>query len=496
MSRFLILLLFSWLWHLPSLPAQHIFAKKTISAPKNLTVPDLKHTYSLGAKEFAHLSQGRKNNWHLLRSSHFLFERWRTEIQAPANWNRPQLLIKGDSALVLTIESNPARKRLSLQFQIFDLNDGASLYSNTYNLPLRTAEGQNPKIEFSPDRSRFVVYNYIPEDHDENTCALQVFETGRSEALREMKLDWPVFGSSTAASAHISDNGDLFFASADAATYKLRTAYWPGDQSGAPKELESNFFFERPAGALGNLKILRAGATTYYLAFTAHIGRELTGLHVSALNVVLNTALATQNMDMVSNTIDSLYLPATATLLRGNTKETQAPRRLQDYKLQEAWIGPEGTIILAIEQVSADTYFHGGPFTENLGSAVKPAEDKYYRAGDLLLLAFSPGVEMLWQRLIGKEQYSKGNPSGLSYVGGHSADRMRILTSDNARRGRIFALEIGLQDGSVLNTTLLLSGNYELVKDGSAWLDDESLLLCAGKPGNTARRNLFLIELK
>lgn len=475
------------------LAAQHIFAERNLQAPKNPVAPDLRHSAAVAGREFISLQQNRRNIWRLQRTNSFFYDIWQKDLVLPAGPNPPQLFLSGDSAVVLMTEVSAPRSRLSLHLQIFRNSDGEHVYSDTYNIPLRVREDNPPKMALSPNHRRFVLYNYSEEDAG---CSFQIFETGRNVPLKTLQLDFPAFESTVATAAHLSDNGDLFFAAADAATFKLYTFYWAALQTGSPKAIENNFFFERPAGHLADLQILRPGPTTYYLAFGAGIGRELTGLHFSAVNVVLNTVLSSGSIDFRAAAIDSLYRRVDGTLFSRKNKAPSAPVKLQDFRVQNAWPAPDNGMVLALERVPAPLFYHDGPFAGNLAGQLRASEERYYRADDLVFLCFDPTGSLRWQQVIPKTQFSMGNPSALSYIARPDGDRLLLLSSDNARRGRIAAFDLNLADGTLLRQQELMSGKLELVKDLSSWLDDATLLICTRKPGDDNRRIQYIVEWK
>ena len=279
-----------------------------------------------------------------------------------------------------------------------------------------------------------------------------------------------------------------------AGDYKVETYFWSSKSKGI-NQVNSNFFFERPAEFIGEINIVRQSASSYFVSFTALIEDELIGFSVTGVNVVLKTVMFTHNQNFRRDDIQSVYENYYVTSPKQKKKKLAIPEVLEQFSLVKSIVNTENDILLVFEQLEIPTAFHENSASENMPWKPKVNEDKYYFGGDLLLYCFTESGEIKWKKAIQKTQYSQANTMGLSFIPKMEKDELKLLMYESSKGGNFYLLDINTKDGSLTKTTNLLPDNkYDFSKKYSCWLSEQAVVICTIASTNINKRVLKLVE--
>ena len=473
---------------------QNIFTEKALEYKNEFLPYDIAYTVPLEDKEFVMLTEQKKNKMKLGRYDQYFFDKWEKEIEFDKAESVPQLFIKGDSIVIFDFTSDSDKNQFRLNFQYFDLKSGKDTLATGYVFDMMENAQFSPKISFSSDRSKFVVYNYIVHHEKTRKVEFQIFDLGKKTPLNKHYLDLEKFTSTIAGSVHLSNDGDLFMALVEAENFKTETFFWASN-SKEPRHIQNNFFFERPVEKIGNIDIIRQSNSSYIVTFSALIDEELIGFNVTGYNIVLQTVMFSHNQNFGNGEIESLYDKYYVTSDNQRKKYLKIPDVLKEFRLVGSFENTANNIILVIENLEIPTSFHKNSVSDNMSWKYKTKEDKFYFGGDILLYCFTESGEIKWKKAIQKTQFSQANSLGLSYIPRMSQDVLKLLLYESSKNGNFYLLDINTLDGSLTKTiNLLPDKKLEFTKKYSCWLNDNSLVICGVSPTNYKKRTLMLVE--
>jgi hypothetical protein len=486
-------LLFYQLLALPA-TAQNVFSEKDFEYKKTLLPYDAAYTIGLDDKQFIMLQEVKKNQMKLGRYDQYFFELWERPIEFDAKESAPKIYVKGDSVVAYSYTLVPDKNLLRLTFIFFDLSSGAELGQTKYEIAVRNDEGFLPHLTFSDSRSKFVVYNFLDQGGDANAAQFSIYEPGVAEPLKKYSLPQDKLTGNVKAKAQLSDNGDLLLAIVDAENFKTGAVFW-NSKNGDSSEIESNFFLERPADKIGNIDIVRQGASSYFISFSANIEDELIGFGVLGVNVVLKTVLFAHNQNFTADEINELYDSYYVTSEDQKKKRLEVPSVLNQFRLVGSFKNDGNDIILAFEELELPVSIDHLNTDRNLAWKHKSNEDKFYFGGDVIFYCFSESGQIKWKRTIQKSQFSQANSLGLSFIPRMDKDQLDLLCYESSKGGNFYVLSINTSDGSLAqNVNLLPDKKYEFVRKYSCWLTGHAVVICGVAPTNINKRTLMLVE--
>ena len=473
---------------------QNIFSEKAFENKNEFLPYDVPYTFPLEDKEFIMLSELKKNRMILGRYDEYFFEKWEREIEFDKNESTPQLFIKGDSIVTFSFTSASEKNQFKLSFRYFELQNGTDSTSTNYAFDAMENERFSPKISFSTDRSKFVVYNYLVKHQDSSKMEFQIFELGRELPLIKHYLNIEKFTSTKSNAVSLSNDGDLLMVLIEVDNFKIETYYWASNSKEA-RRIQNNFFFERPAGKIGNINIIRQSNSSYFVSFSALIEEELIGFNVTGINVVLRTVMFSHNQNFRKNEIESLYDNYYVTSNDQRKKHLEVPDILEGFRLVGSFENTENDVIILIENLEIPTPFHEKSASGNMAWKYKTKQDKFYFGGDILLYCFTETGEIKWKKSIQKTQFSQANSLGLSFIPRMNKDALKLFLYESSKNGNFYILDINASDGSLIKTTNLLPDEkFEFTKKYSCWLNDNAMVICGISPTNYKKRTLMLVE--
>ena len=473
---------------------QNIFSEEEFEYKKTFLPYDVAYTFPLEDKEFVMLQEVKKNTMKLGRYDQYFFEKWEKEVEFNIDESVPQVFIKGDTVVAFSLTTTEDERQIRITFRYFDLKTGAEFSATNYVFGMEEKEGFSPKISFSNNRSKFVIYNYIVVQENSSKAEFQIFEIGTETPLKQYYLEPEKLAPPKSNSVHLSAEGDLFLLVAEAGNFKAETYFW-GSKSKEVGQTNYNFFFERPVDNIKNINIIRQSASSYFISFAALIENELIGFNVTDVNVVLKTVMFSHNQNFRKDEIQSVYENYYVTGQNQKKKHLKVPITLEEFRLVRSFENTENDIILLFENLEISTDFHENSVSDNMPWKHKSKEDKFYFGGDILLYCFTESGEIKWEKSIQKTQYSQATALGLSFIPRMNKDDLKLLLYESSKGGNFYILDINTIDGSLTKTTNLLPDKkFEFTKKYSCWLNDNAVVICGIAPANINKRTLMLVE--
>lgn len=491
--QFVFFFLFSFLLPFVS-SGQTIFSEEEFEFKKIFLPYDVAYTLPLEDKEFVMLKELKKNTMKLGRYDQYLFEKWEKEIEFKEDESAPQVFIKGDTIVAFSLTSLENKNQIRITFQYYDLKSGEESAASNYVFSIEGNEGYSPKISFSDDRSKFVIYNYLVAHDNSNKAEFQIFETGSEKPLKQYYLDPQKLTPSKSNTVHLSDDGDLLLVVVEAVNFKAETYFWSSKSSGV-KQINNNFFFERPVDNIAEINIVRQSVSSYFVSFAAMIEEELIGFNVTGINVVLKTVMFSYNQNFRKDEIQSVYENYYITSQNQKKKYLEVPETLEEFRLVSSFVNTYNDIILLFENLEKASNFHENAVSNNMPWKHKSKEDKFYFGGDILLYCFTESGEIKWKKTIQKTQFSQGNTLGLSFLPRMNNDELKLLLYESSKGGNFYILDINTIDGTLTKTTNLLPDKkFEFTKKYSCWLNDNTVIISGISPTNINKRTMMLVE--
>ncbi len=473
--------------------AQYVFSEKSLDYKKSILPYDLPSMIPLDDRNFILFQEEKKDVMKLGRYDQYFFEKWEKSITFDQKESVPQMLVSGDSLLIFRFTALKDQKLIKVSFDIHDTS-GKETGQINCEIPFSLSEQFVPKIAFSPDRSKFMIYNFQHTGGAASEVQFHIFKTGETEAYSKLSLPAGSFPPGIESRVHLDDDGDLLLTTVSATDYKI-TTYYRDSASSENVVVESNFFLERPPQRIGQIEIIRQGASSYFIAFAAHIEDELIGYCVLGVNVVLKTVLFSHNQNLRQAEINELYEDYALTGERQKKKRLKIPEKLDNFRLIRSFVTNERNIMLAFEELALPVWYHQSYFNRNLPWKVRSDEDKYSFGGDLFFYCFNQNGEIIWKKTIQKTQYSKGSSHGLSMIPRVKSDRLDMLMYEYSKGGNMYLLSLNTSDGSISEKiNLLPDRKLEFLKKYAGWLDDRAVLIGGHKPSGQNKRSLLLVE--
>ncbi len=473
---------------------QHIFSEKSLEYKKTFLPYDVSYTFALEDKEFVMLSESRKNVMKLGRYDQYFFEKWEKELEFNPKESVPQIYLHGDSVITYCFTVNSDKNQILLSFRYFDLETGEEKTGTNYSFSMISDKDFFPRLSFSEDNSRFVVYNYPVTHENKPKITFQLFEVGNTSPIKQYFMDPEIISLPKTSSVHLDNAGNILLVSVDATNFKLEGHYW-GIKTNGSRMITSNFFFERPVENIGEIGIIQQSESSYFVTFTALIDEELIGFNVTGFNVILKSVMFAYNQDLRKDEIQTVYENYYVANPNQRKKLLEIPEVLENYRLTTHFVNSENDILLCFEELEIPSFFQQNHVSENRDWKYKSDEDKFYFGGDLLLYNFTERGELKWRKTIQKAQYSQANALGLSILPKMKNDTLSFLIFDSSKGGNFHILDLDALDGSMIESmNLLPDQKFEFAKKYSCWLSDNSVILCGIAPGNIYKRTLMLVE--
>lgn len=488
-----IILLFIMLFPLGCI-GQHVFSEMEFEYGKTFLPYDVPYTFALEDKQFVMLTEVKKNTMKLVRYDQYFFEQWQTEIELNSDESAPQAFVRGDTLILYSFSTILDEKQIRLSFKYFDLKNGIETHGTNYVFSVLDHEGYSPKLLFSQDKLKFLIYNYLVSYEGKSSVEFQIFDIGNETPLFKYHLDSEILSPSKALQAHLSNEGDLFLTTVLASEFKVET-YFFGSKSDDISQVNNNFFFERPVDNIGEINIVRQSSSSYFVSFTANIEDELIGFNITGFNVVLKTVMYSYNQNLRRDEIESLYANYYVTSPDQKKKNLEVAETFENFHLVKSFVNSQNDIILFFENLEIPVEFHENAVSENMPWKHKFKEDKFYFGGDILMYCYSEGGQEKWKKVIQKTQFSQGSGLGLSFIDYLHEDNLDLLMYESSKGGNFYVLSINTLNGSLTKTiNLIPNDKFEFTKKYSCWLNEKAVVICGIAPANINNRSQMLVE--
>ncbi len=483
-----------WIWILMTfsaspypftLHAQQVFSKTEFGYKGIFQPYDLPAMMPVGGKDFVILRQFNRNTMELCRYDQYLFDVWEKKISFNEGMSVPQIFMKGDSIMLFT--TRITADSCELEIRIHTAQNGKLLSSFNSGFSMFQLAQLPADVVLSKNRSKLMVFNYssLP---DSVSMEFTVVDLSVKNLTEHITLPMEGFNFS-AASAIITDKGDIFFAAADAKARKLHTFFW----SARTREwtvVAADYQFND--SGVSEITIQALGATSWMVAYSAKSGNRLTGLGVFAVNVILKSVIYNEVIHFNENEVGELYSDKIIVDSKAEKSSKNPYADMEDFHLTQSYRTLENSVMVIFERQEEMTQFHKGISLMPLPWDYSINEDKVETSGDILIYCMSDQGETLWKKVILKKQEVYGTNQGLSYISalfGNNLSLMGHVGKD------FFALTLKTTDGSVTRRLDPLPGkDYWFTKRYSCWLDGYSVVLCGISPANDGLRRLMLVE--
>ncbi len=471
--------------------SQHVFSEKVFEYKRTFLPYDMPYVFPLEDKQFVILREEKKNLMTLGRYDQYFFEQWEREIEFDKHESVPQVFVKGDSVITHSFTIFEKKDSIKLHLRIFDLENGEEINQISFLTSSFENESYQPELLFSEDHSKFVI-EHIPDQS--GNLDFSIYELGQKEPSLTYQLALDELEGSSMHSIHLSKNGDLLLASVDPGDFRAQGFFWSA-KSGERTHIDSNFFLERPADQIENIRIVRQGPSSYFIAFSACIEEELIGFSVLGVNVILKTVLMTYNQNFNGAEISDLYNGYLLTAEKQKKKRLKVPELLEDFRFVSSIKTSENDIILFFEELDIPVDFHNPETKMNMPWKHKADESKFYFGGDLLIFCFDDTGQIKWKKAIQKTQFSQANSLGLSFIPRMLNSHLDLLMYESSKGGNFYIMSINSSDGELIKKiNLLPDSKFEFSKKYSCWLSPNSVLLLGIAPVNIRKRTLMLVE--
>ena len=473
---------------------QNIFSEKDFEYKKAFLPHDVPYIFALEDKHFILLSEQKKNQMKLGRYDQYFFDQWERDLEFDKDESAPQAFLKGDSLVTFSITSFEKANKIHLTFRYFDINNGDEFKPSKLVIDALNLEERTPLLTLSEDRSKLVVFNYLVNVAGTDQLEAQVFSLGEEKPLKTMHYQKEIALGRRSVSGHLSNDGNFLLVSINPGDFKVESYFW-GSNGSESSKVNNNFFFERPADAIGEINIIRQSPSSYFVSFTAKIEEELIGFNVSGINVVLKTVMFSYNQNLRKEEINSIYENYHFTTIKQKKKDLGVPEILENFRLVDSYVNLEKDIILLIEELEIPVEYNENVPSANMKWKHKSNDDKFFDGGDILMYCFSENGQMKWKRAIQKTQYSQASGLGLSFISRMKDNNLKLLLHESSRDGNFYIVELNSLDGSLINKiNLMPDRKFEFTKKYSCWLNDDSLIICGIAPANIFKRTLMLVE--
>ncbi len=467
------------------LHAQQVFSKTEFGYKGIFQPYDLPAMLPAGSKDFIMLRQFNRNTMELCRYDQYLFEVWKKSIRFEEEKSVPQIFMKGDSIMLLTVRTTA--DTCELEIRIHNSIKGEFLKRLHVGFSIFPLGDKPPDIVLSKKHSKLMVFNYSSSP-DSVMMEFTIIDLTGNHPPEHITLPESVFNPSASA-AFVTDKSDIFLAAADAEARKMYTCF----RSSRTREwavVAANYQFDD--SDVSEISIQPLGPTSWMAAYSVMSGNRLTGLGTLAVNVILKSVIYNKAIHFNENEVGDLYSDKVVIDLKAEKSAKNPYEDMDDFYLTQTYKTPENSVITIIEKQEDPTPFHKGISLAPLSWDFTINEDNTVTSGDILIFCLSDQGEVLWKKAIVKRQEVFGTNLGLSYISALYGNNLSLM--GHTGRG-FFALTLKTTSGLVTRSLDLLPGkDYLFTKRYSCWLDGFSVVLCGISPPNNGLRKLMLVE--
>ncbi len=479
----IIIVFFSW-----GTNAQKLLTEKKFGKVDFLLPYDLPYTYPVGNNAFVMLRETGMGEMLLTLFDDGLEELWQTTIGVDTTESVPRMFVKGDTVVLYSFTVDDKESKARLSFRYYSLLAGISWGSDEYLFSFNSGAGYRPAVSFSRNHSKFIVYGYIPEGEGE--VIFNIFGLGSRDIIQRRHLQPESFPKGNSNGIYLDDDGSLFVVVSDILHEELMAFYSVGRHKEWTR-IKSGIFAGELLEWVGNISIIRQGASTFFVAVPAMIEYDLTGIFTLGINVVFKNILYAHQYDLLADDITKMYEKAYDLRDEANDDDPEAPSVLQNFNLVKTITDDEKGVVLIFEH--AEGAFNRA--NEDMPWQIGMGKDDHHIAGDLLLLGFSPGGELKWRSVIRKAQDERLTGIGGSFLSMKKEHNLRIAFQSRSREYKMHVTDMDIDDGSLTSEALFLPDRpFNFVKKFSCWFDEKSMLLGGITPADPPEQVIMLVE--
>ena len=478
-SLSLIFILFSWLAY-----GQRLIAERVLEQNGNLLPDDLPNVIPVGNNAFVMLESSGGGAIKLSLFDDGLEGLWQMPVRLDSSENLSRMFVRGDTVVLCSFTIDERASQAILSFRYYSLLAGIPLGTDDWFFPFSPTKIYRPRISFSKNHSKFMVYGYVR--NGEKDIAFDIFRFGEDEPFARHKLPPESFPAGTSESIYLDDDGSLFVVIADVLHEELTAFFARGKQQGWTK-IESEIFADKLMERTGNMHIVRQGASTFFIAVPTMIGYELTGIFAIGVNVVFKNILYAHHYDLLGDDVKKMYENSYDLRDEVSGDETLT-LALKHFYLVQIISNDEKAVTLIFEHST-----EGSGMKEARGELSGKIENDNDDAGDLLLFGFSPGGEMEWSTVLRKNQHNV--PTGLSFLAMKNDRFLRIAFQSHSSEHKMRVAEIDAGTGwLVAEAQFLPDRPFIFVKKYSCWFDARTMLIGGNTLSDPPKRMFMVVE--
>ncbi|MGK7395302.1 MAG: hypothetical protein ACNS62_12065 [Candidatus Cyclobacteriaceae bacterium M3_2C_046] len=471
--------------------AQEIISKKSFENKNSLLIYEIPLVKKLNEQEFVILKEIKKGMYALQKMNHQLDVLWKTEVDFPTTAYAPQLLVNQENVYLITFYNDEKDQNSRLRLKLVDVKTGKMINQQQKTLVKFADHGPYPRLEFSPDRRKMVIFDYISATT--RKPEFKIFDTQTLTEEKSVALEASVAGNYQ--KFLLENNGDVFFTVINPTLFRLDGYYMPFTNQ-EYQVLQNDLLFKRPLDDVGEVFIRQTGEKKFVLAATAKIKNDLIGLKLVGFDF--------ENFEIYLDTVQNFnvqftyYLYKDAKKVHSRVKRSSLgePMSFKNFSLQNMYLNQQKDIILVYEKNLQASEYHYSfnnrnlPVTYNTGRKLQKSED-------IMIVSFSREGKFKWDHVLQKYQVTRPHKYFIGYVSALDNNYLNILTwtkkgSDSFHVNRINTISGDLE----MNGHPLLKGeSYTYHKNYTTWLDTSNLLIMTQKKNKRSKRELQVIKI-
>lgn len=475
--------------------AQNVVASKDFGNNRSLLIHELPLTKSINDTDFLMLKEGKRGEFDLIRYDLELNEVWKLSVRYDAQLNVPQLLINEKQAMLASYTIRDSDRTAYLSLKTINLENGELISDQAKSLVIFSSQGHYPRLSFSPDLSKILIANYLPEES--SVGEIRLFDSSDLSLIKACSVDAAIYGLDKLNEYVVDDQGNVFFASIHVMLFRM-DGYFIAAEEEEAQVLQHDIFFMRPMESVGSLLIEAANDSAYYMvAASGKIGEELIGLKLAGFDFE-NFAIP---LDTVCNFtmqyVYNLYQDAIPVSRFVKKSTLKAPYSLANYELQEMRINSQNDIILLYENNLSGTHYHKR-FNNGRLLFTYNTKGKIQKSEDIIVQSFSQQGDLLWDRAIQKYQVTRPHKYFLSYVSNLHDDKLNILSWTKKRNHSFQVCSLDALTGEPLKSGLdvINDAKYTYHKNYTTWIGSGHIAITTQKGNRMGAREIQVVSVE
>ncbi len=466
-------------------------ASKEFGLGKSLMVHDIPLVKGYDENSVVILKEVKRGSFNLIKYDEDLKKNWEKEVDF-SGINVPQLKLGQEKILLVSYNFNELTGALLIEVRSYDPSNGQEFSRVSKTILSGLNKFYSPKIEFSADLEKFVVFNYKKDGNE--LYQYLICSTEQLEVINTVTLTDQFFSAGTRMDTYLSNEGEIFSAYADPKFLRLAGFYLQPDKQQF-EVLESNIFFRRPTQTIDNIIVSKSG-DNFYASLGGLVENELIGVSITCFNFNQYQVHFHKLIDFTTKYLYNLY-QNTELAYPDVKKNTLAdPIWLNGYSLMEMFINQENDIILTIEKNEIRPSYHNDFINSNLSGTLN-TDRKLQKSEDILVLAIDPAGDIKWDHVLQKYQVFKPYSYSLSYVSNFDGKNLNLFVWTKKGKKNFYVSQINTVDGNFMAKAkeILPGEKFTFNKNYTAWINTNKLFVLAQKNNRSGKRTIYTVSI-